>query len=771
MIQAQSAGGGGAGGGAAAGAAGAAGGGTAAGTVSGGARSGVSSGGRATTTTTPGSPRVGNLNTVGGASITTPSVTPPAGAASTLVNPQNNIGGALNNGGIASPGQVGSAGANATLQGAATATGPAVNFGNLPSVVQTSLQPYAANGSLGTVSQQTTQNGVVYTATVTQNGTPMQLQIAPNGRVISSAPVTGSPAVAGVAGTTVGVGSVSTAGAGLPLTTLPANLQQSILSQVGTGTQIQTISRDDLANGSVYRVTALQNGVPTEFRFAANGTLLASAPVTGGSATSAFTPTAATMPGAAVVLDTLPANLQTAIRTATANGRITGVSQQQTPNGLLYSVNYDQNGRPMRLTMAANGRVLNRTPMNAVGNSPTGVTGSATNAPAPATNTSTNRPTALQLDDLPDKVQETLKAQAPNADIRFINKEQRPDGDAYVVGLRTRDRFAQLEINSKGTVIYDSRTVPVVAVGKQTPSDDENHGMEFSSLPVAIKNAVMAYATASNVREVTLGTDRYGKTVYNVVYYNDGRRDRMLVNKEGDLVRIDHDVAPSFELGSENKSPLIAIGDLPQAVQDTIRRQTDNVRIDEINTKLVGDQTVYAVDYQTNGSPVQLLVSTDGTMVYPVGRSDAKLADSPLPAPLPSKEHEPVRTIDVTGPQVNVKPITSSAALSSSASTANDNAGTSAISEQGKQDSIESAKSENESRPAQKVTLSDVPVPVQSAAKKLAGAGTIESINPKLEDSAVLYEVTYEENGSKHTVQVNKDGKVVPKKTEDEKKL
>jgi hypothetical protein len=69
------------------------------------------------------------------------------------------------------------------------------------------------------------------------------------------------------------------------------------------------------------------------------------------------------------------------------------------------------------------------------------------------------------------------------------------------------------------------------------------------------------------------------------------------------------------------------------------------------------------------------------------------------------------------------------------------------------------------------VTLSDVPVPVQSAAKKLAGAGTIESINPKLEDSAVLYEVTYEENGSKRTVQVNKDGKVVPKKTEDEKKL
>jgi len=680
------------------------------------------------------------------------------------VNPQNNIGGALNNGGIAAPAPNTAAGANSTLQGAAVGAGTTVNFGTLPTVVQSSLQNFAANGSLGTVSQQSTANGVVYTATVTQNGTPMQMQISPNGQIISTTPIAGSQSIAGVTGNTAGVGALSTAGAGLPLSTLPANLQQSILSQVGGAGAIQTISRDDLANGSVYRVTAMQNGLPTEFQFAANGTLVSSTPVNG-AATSAFTPNAAGQLGTGVVFDTLPANLQNAIRTATGNSQITGLTSQRTPNGMNYVVSYDQNGQPMRMLVGANGQVIRREPLNAVGRAGGTVTGSATNAPSA---TSTNKPTAMKLDDLPDEVQTTLKNQAPNADIRFINKEERAGGDAYVVGLRTRDRFAQLEINSKGTVIYDSRTVPVVAVGKQNASDENDQSLEFTSLPVAIQNAITAYATASNVRNVTLGTDRDGKTVYNVVYYSDGRRDRMLVGKEGDLVRIDRDVAPASELGAKDKTPLIAVGDLPQVVQDTIRRQTDNVRIQNIDTKQVGDQTVYAVDYQTNGSPIQLLVSTDGTMVYPIGASNSKSDRAePLPAPVPKTERDPVRTVDVTPTNADVPTASTSASAS----------GVSATTEHGTSASVDSNFTSKKSNSAdsaapssQSVTLSDVPVAVQTAAKKVAGNGTIESINPKLQDSAVVYEVTYEENGTKQTTQVNKDGSVVHEKSAEKQK-
>ena len=54
--------------------------------------------------------------------------------------------------------------------------------------------------------------------------------------------------------------------------------------------------------------------------------------------------------------------------------------------------------------------------------------------------------------------------------------------------------------------------------------------------------------------------------------------------------------------------------------------------------------------------------------------------------------------------------------------------------------------------------LSDVPVAVQNTAKKIAGTGIIESINPKLGDSGIDYEIVYVQNGAKETVVVNKDG-------------
>jgi hypothetical protein len=65
---------------------------------------------------------------------------------------------------------------------------------------------------------------------------------------------------------------------------------------------------------------------------------------------------------------------------------------------------------------------------------------------------------------------------------------------------------------------------------------------------------------------------------------------------------------------------------------------------------------------------------------------------------------------------------------------------------------------ETDEVPAQQVTLSDVPVPVQNRAKQLAGVGIIESINPKLGDAGVIYEVTVSHEGDRRVLRLNKDG-------------
>jgi uncharacterized membrane protein YkoI len=668
------------------------------------------------------------MNTVGSANTISAPATPPIGGATTIANPQNTVGGTAQSGGIAaSPG--------------VTATTPAgtANLTTLPNGVQSVLQPFSLNGSLGTISQQNTANGVVYTATVTQNGMPVQLQIAPNGRIISRTLGT-TPAVAGISGTTAGIGTLGTAQAGLPFSTLPGAVQQGVLSQLGNAGQIQTISQDISPNGNTFRVTAMQNGVPTEFRFASNGTLLGTTPLNG-TATSAFVP-GVVVPGSGVLFDSLPTAVQSAIRSQLGNARISGIMQQQGTNGMSYFVSYDQNGRPMRMVVGPDGRIISNTPLSAVGNAAISTSGTSSST----NNVSTNRTTSLNLDDLPAAVRQTLKTEAPDAEIRFINREQRSDGDVYLVGTRTNDHFVQLQIDAHGKLIRDSRDTPVVAVGQPKDLIDHRADMPFSTLPIAVQNAIKAYATASDVRTVNLSQEK-GKTVYDVVFYTDGRRDRMIVGKDGNMIRVERDVPPAAELGAKDRNPTIAIGDLPPKVQDTIRKQTDNALVKEINTKQVGDQSVYAVKYEKDG-PVELLVSTDGTVVLPEGAatsSDSRL----VAAPSPTKEADPVRIVDATS--------------STPTATSSQGIGTSAPAERGikaSEDNTASAPSSaterRESNPS--VPLSDVPVPVQNTAKKLAGTATIESISPKLQDSAVAYEVVFNQNGTKKTVVLNKDG-------------
>ena len=106
--------------------------------------------------------------------------------------------------------------------------------------------------------------------------------------------------------------------------------------------------------------------MPTEMRFAANGTFLGSTPITG-AATSPFVSTGGVLPGSAVVMSDLPAGVQSAIRSQIGNGRLNQLTQIQGTNGLMYAVSYDSNGRPMVMTIGPDGRVISNNPIAATG--------------------------------------------------------------------------------------------------------------------------------------------------------------------------------------------------------------------------------------------------------------------------------------------------------------------------------------------------------------------------------------------------------------------
>jgi len=364
------------------------------------------------------------------------------------------------------------------------------------------------------------------------------------------------------------------------------------------------------------------------------------------------------------------------------------------------------------------------------------------------------RTTSLNLDDLPEKVSATLKKEAKYSEVRYINREQRVGGDIYTIGLRNQDTVGELTISADGKMLTDNRrNVSELAVAKPAPiAEDLPQGMPFEKLPMAIQKATKAYAAASEVRSVIL--DEYkGKAVYDIVFYRNGQRDRLVIGKDGTVLRVQENVPATAELATTTKAPVLAVGDLPQPVQDTIRQQTQNIRVDHIGTKDIAGTSVYSISYRTNGAPVELLVAGDGKVVLPEASAAANSPSAPLPAPL--RKDEPKIVVSTTEPERNTALVPANAPLSEAA-------GRALQTEQGtdhsKSTSSASLDEREPEKPARTVNLADVPAPVRKSAKDLAGNGRITSITPRLKDSGMVYQISVENNGSKRTLVLNKDG-------------
>ena len=541
-------------------------------------------------------------------------------------------------------------------------------------------------------------------------------------------------------------------------TTIPAGVQNTLGGFAANG-QLGSVTEVPGQPGT-YRATVTQNGVPMEITVGSNGQILSRTPVTGtpgvapnsGTVNSQTTTplngvagvngvnpntpfiTGSVVPPTAVVMDQLPTTIQDAIRNQLGNAEASRIMQQRTPNGVNYLVSYDQNGRPMTLVVGPDGRILSNGPA-AVSTASTRTDRSATNA---------TREVAMTLDELPSNIEDELKKTAPYAEVRTVRREQRVGGDVYIISVREGDRAGDIVIDANGKIIRDTRRDLSLLTPQAPKLEEKPEGMPYDTLPVAIQNAVKAYATASDIRSITLGLDTDGRTVYDIIFYRDGRRDRMIIAKSGDMKRIEQNVSPVLELAS-TKPAVLAVGDLPPQVQDTIRRQTDNVQIKEISTREVANQSVYSVRWETNGAPVELLVSRDGTVIQAEGSAETDRADAPQTAQLDREEAAVVKVVDDTpGTQ-----------------RATENVGAAAPTERG----VSVTADLNAGDTRSEVKLSDAPAAVQDTAKKIAGSGTIQSISPKLQGATMVYEVRYLDNGQSRIVEIDRSGKVQPEST------
>jgi uncharacterized membrane protein YkoI len=148
---------------------------------------------------------------------------------------------------------------------------------------------------------------------------------------------------------------------------------------------------------------------------------------------------------ASMDFNSLPAAAQKAVRSQSPNGEITSVSRT-TENGLeAYKVQIrgDANGSPSTMIVADDGKVLS----SDMAGTQNGIVQDVKKALTPTGAVGT------QLSALPEKVQKTIQAHAPDAPIAGISREMDNGRTIYDVSFQDAGKNPSIKVADDGTLV------------------------------------------------------------------------------------------------------------------------------------------------------------------------------------------------------------------------------------------------------------------------------------------------------------------------------
>lgn len=145
--------------------------------------------------------------------------------------------------------------------------------------------------------------------------------------------------------------------------------------------------------------------------------------------------------------NTLPAAVQKAVRAQSPNGDITSVSQTTENGTQAYKVEIRNEGQTTSSTMvvADDGRVLS----SDMPTSQNGIIGSVKKALTPTGAVGT------KFSALPEKVQKTIQAHAPQDEISSITRDTDNGRVIYDVSFKNASQNPELRVAEDGTVVQD----------------------------------------------------------------------------------------------------------------------------------------------------------------------------------------------------------------------------------------------------------------------------------------------------------------------------
>ncbi|OHB66486.1 MAG: hypothetical protein A2Y77_03140 [Planctomycetes bacterium RBG_13_62_9] len=172
-----------------------------------------------------------------------------------------------------------------------------------------------------------------------------------------------------------------------------------------------------------------------------------------------------------------------------------------------------------------------------------------------------------------------------------------------------------------GVLIVVGLALCIGAVATQKIMENERE-VSIGEVPEAVRATILAQAQGNAINEIEMEV-KNGQTIYEAEVIIGGRTTDVKVAADGALLGTEVDDEEGdddadeadVEEDEDEAEELVALAEVPGAVQATLVKEAAGAEIKEIEKEDENGRDVYSADVILNGQEVELKVARDGTLL------------------------------------------------------------------------------------------------------------------------------------------------------------
>jgi uncharacterized membrane protein YkoI len=147
-----------------------------------------------------------------------------------------------------------------------------------------------------------------------------------------------------------------------------------------------------------------------------------------------------------------------------------------------------------------------------------------------------------EFNQLPEAVQKTVRAQAPDAEIADVEQKTRDGITVYEIQFRDKQRHPSMAVAADGKLMrYEAGTAamgrPDAPEGTLKGATGSSVQNELSALPMAVQKAIQANAPKAEVVDIRRKEEN-GRVVYEIEYAGKDRKPTLQVDATGHILKL-----------------------------------------------------------------------------------------------------------------------------------------------------------------------------------------------------------------------------------------